>query len=143
MKRRVRTLDFDIEDMGAVPEVEGAVPVTPIYVVDGTSVTDPWSGHWIERTDGSTAGLLRLARKAERPIDVRLNGDWVRVWPDGAVLPVREPAALARRKALRKQRWREVRRQHAKARLLIFSRSMRDKVLRRRNDDDDDAVESE
>ncbi|CED92453.1 Hypothetical protein AAM4_2621 [Actinomyces succiniciruminis] len=142
MKRKVSTLGFDIEDISAVPEVDGAVPLTPIYVVNGTSVTDPWSGHALERADGSTAGLLRLATRAGRPIDVKANGDWVRVWPDGTILPVREPAALARRKALRKQRWREVRRQRAKARMTALGRSVRDKVLRRRNDDDD-AVERE
>lgn len=142
MKRSVSTLEFDINDMGAVPEVDGAVPLTPIYIVNGTSVTDPWSGHALERADGSTAGLLRLVTRAGRPIDVKANGDWVRVWPDGTIFPVREPAALARRKALRKQRWREVRRQRAKARRAAFGRSVRDKVLRRRNDDDD-AVERE
>ncbi len=139
MKRNVSTLDFDIEDMGAVPEVDGAVPLTPIYIVNGTSVTDPWSGHALERADGSTAGLLRLAARAGRPIDVKANGDWVRVWPDGTVLPVREPAALARREALRKQRWREVRRQRTKARIAALGIRLRNTVLGRRKDDSDNA----
>ncbi|WP_139738211.1 hypothetical protein [Actinomyces wuliandei] len=96
--------------------VDGSL-VTPVYRAVGGTVVDAWSGSTLaERADTSAEGLLRLAEEAGRPVDVEVGrGRWVRLWPDGCQLAVREPASIARRRALDDRRRRQVRRDRRRA----------------------------
>ena len=99
-------------------DADDTVPPTDVFRVAGSSVIDAWTGYTIvDRCDASIEGLLRIARRAGRPIDVEVGvRSWFRIWPDGCQAAIREPASMARKRELDKRRCKATRRLRRKAR---------------------------
>lgn len=115
MKTRKRRpqwwVDFD-RNIRAAGDVDGAVPATDVYRLYGRSIVDAWTGHSVmDPIFGDMQGLKILTRRAGRPIDIEIEPcRWMRLWPDGTRLPIREPASMTRRRALHKKMVRNHRR---------------------------------
>lgn len=110
-RRRGRRVDFD-RNIHAVDDIDGAVPATDVYRLYGRSIVDAWTGHSVmDPIFGDMQGLKILTRRAGRPIDIEIEPcRWMRLWPDGTRLPIREPASMTRRRALHKKMVRNHRR---------------------------------
>lgn len=104
-------VDLD-KSIRAAGDVDGAVPATGVYRLYGLTIVDAWTGHSVmDPIFGDMQGLKILTRRAGRPIDIEIEPrKWMRLWPDGTRLPIREPASMARRRALHKKMVRNHRR---------------------------------
>ena len=96
-----------------VKDIDGAIAPTRLIRVYSGTMVDAWTGRTLDDRNGcSLADIRRVVEKEGRPVDVEARpGTWVRVWPDGCYLPIREPAAMIRRRALVGERIKKVRKE--------------------------------
>ena len=106
------------EEIMSVKDLDGAIAPTRLIRIYSGTMVDAWTGAVLDdRNACSLEDIRRIVEREGRPVDVEVDpGRWLRVWPDGCYLQVREPAAMTRRKKIIENRRKEVRKERRRAR---------------------------